>query len=551
MKQFLIKYSNFIILLFCIGIFFATFDGKKISTNTLDLFPKVEQRDLIDLHMDLESQNQLLISTKEDIKPLESIPNVNSIIKLKDSIYMINFDKSVSAEQFYDNFIKVAKNIKDLRYFSSDILRIENSNAIFSDVNFIMAASVFFLIIMYLFILRIPFLSLNTLLTIISANLLGIAVITTLYDNVNIMALNFGVAIGNLAIDYMLHHHFFKLYVRKFQFNKSVFYGFITTFIGFGICLFVPFPLLSQLSVYAMVCLLVSYISFSFVYQGVGFKRPIFYRKLRKLRKPLINNNIILIISIIALIVSIGNMKLDYDLEKLDYHNKARLADRDFFLKELGDSKQILVFGDNQADLQAKVFQIVQILGVWNIKSDIRNLNTIEKNGKLYTKISVANVEPIKNLSFVDVRSVKELSDEITNGIYKPMLIILAIVIALMALTMLLITRSLVSFAYILLPLAAIFLYFLSTKVNIMHLFSLLIVVVSSIDYGIYVHSEGENVRTLHAIIFSALTTIVGFGFLAFSNIPALKSFGLTITIGVVMILILLLFQKRRIKQGA
>lgn len=551
MKKILIKYSNFIVLLCCVGIFFATFDSKKISTNVLDLFPKVEQRDLIDIHIDLESQNQLLISSKEDITPLKSIPHVKAIIPLKDSIYMINFDKSISVEQFYDDFIKVAKDIKDLRYFSSDILRVENSNAIFDDVNLIMASSVGFLVIMYLFILRIPFLSLNTLLTIISANLLGISVITTLYDNVNIMALNFGVAIGNLAIDYMLHHHFFRLYMHHFKFNKSVFYGFITTFIGFGICLFVPFPLLSQLSVYAMVCLLVSYVSFSFIYQGVGFKRPIFYRKLKVLRKPKLNNLLILAISLIALGISMGNMKLDYNLERLDYHNKERLSDRDFFIKELGESKQILLFGSSKEDISAKAMQIVQILGVDNIKSDIRNLNIIERGGKFYSKISVSNVESLKKLDFVDTRSMQELSDEITRGIYKPMLKILAIVIALMALTMLLITRSLVSFAYILVPLAAIFLYFLSTKVNIMHLFSLLIVVVSSIDYGIYVHSEGENIRTLHAIIFSALTTIAGFGFLAFSNILALKSFGLTITIGVVMILLLLLFQKRSIKKGA
>lgn len=78
-----------------------------------------------------------------------------------------------------------------------------------------------------------------------------------------------------------------------------------------------------------------------------------------------------------------------------------------------------------------------------------------------------------------------------------------------------------------------------------MHLFSLLIVVVSSIDYGIYVKKEGENIKTLHAIIFSALTTIAGFGFLAFSKILALKSFGITIIIGLGVILMLLLFQRR------
>ncbi|RDU65011.1 hypothetical protein [Helicobacter sp. MIT 14-3879] len=547
MKQILIRYSNFLILLVCVGIFFLTFDSKKLSTNVLDLFPKVEQRDLIDIHLELEAQNQLLLYTKDSVKELESLPNVNSLVKLKDNIYMLFFSKNVSVEDFYNDFIKVVDKIPDIRYFSADILRVENSNAIFSDVNLIMICSVIFLIILYVFILRIHFLSLNTIVTIISANLLGISVITTFYDNVNIMSLNFGVAIGNLAIDYMLHHHFFRMYMHRFKFNKSVFYGFITTFIGFFICLFIPFPLLSQLSVYAMVCLLVSYISFGFIYQIIGFKRPMFYKNIRKLRKPLIGNNLILILSVVFLLISIGNMNLDYNLEKLDYNNKKRIADQEFFKQELGDSKQVLLKGNSKEDLSTKAIEIAKVA---QIKSDIRNLNIVEKNGVFYAKISLDSVDSIKNFDFVDVRSVKELSDEITNGIYKPMLVVLSIVIIVMIVIVLLITRSLISFSYTIAPLGIIFLYFLTTKVNIMHLFSLLIVVVSSIDYGIYVQKEGENIRTLHAIIFSALTTIAGFGFLSFSNILALKSFGLTISIGVITILLLLLFQKRSMQKG-
>ena len=621
------KYSNFAVFLLCVGVFFAFFDKDKISTNILDLFPKVEQRELIDIHLELASQNELLIalpngnsplelhsadladfghsqtpslasrpksaknyesqtenpsvvdsarsaesnnplrhselsqeseeskkinkradlSQKDSafLKSLESLDKVTSITHLKDNIYLIHFSKDISVDDFYADFkdaIDNAQDAKGIRYFSADILRVENSNAIFSDVNVIMASSITFLVIMYLFILRIPFLSLNTLLTIISANLLGITALTQIYDNVNIMALEFGVAIGNLAIDYMLHHHFFRHYMHHFVFNKSVFYGFITSFIGFFICLFIPFPLLAQLSLYAMICLLVSYLSFGILYQFIGFKKPIFYRKLRRFRRPKVSSKIIAIIAIILLGVSAMNLELDYDLERLDYQNKARLADKDYFKSALGESKEILIFSDSRDDLQSKAFQIAQKT---NIKSDIRNLSIVEHNGKFYSAISVDSVDKIKDLDFVESRSVEELSNEITSGIYKPMLLILSIVISSMIVIVLLITRSLTSLVYIIAPLAAIFLYFLGIKVNIMHLFSLLIVVVSSIDYGIYVKKEGENIKTLHAIIFSALTTIAGFGFLAFSKILALKSFGITIIIGLGVILMLLLFQRR------
>lgn len=573
----LVKYSNFGVFLVCLGVFFAFFDGSKLSTNILDLFPKVEQRELIDLHLELASQNEILIalpeSTKDNnssdlskdlkqdskkntdssdaqnaneaiLKSLNALPNVTALTPLKDNIYLLNFDKNISTEDFYDSFKEAIKGIDNLRYFSSDLLRVENSNAIFSDVNVIMACSITFLVVMYLFILRIPFLSLNTLITIISANLLGITVITLAFDNVNVMALNFGVAIGNLAIDYMLHHHFFRHYMHKFAFNKSVFYGFITSFIGFFICLFIPFPLLSQLSLYAMICLLVSYLSFGILYQFIGFKKPIFFRKIRRFRKPKVSSKIIAILAILGLALSMANLELDYNLERLDYQNKPRLSDRDYFREVLGSSSEILIFSTNKEDLLPKAFEIAQKTP---IKSDIRNLNIVEKNGKFYSVISVENVDSIKDLDFVESRSIDELSNEITSGIYKPMLLILAIVIVSMIIIVLLITRSITGLVYIIAPLAAIFLYFLSIKVNIMHLFSLLIVVVSSIDYGIYVQKEGENIKTLHAIIFSALTTMAGFGFLAFSNILALKSFGITILLGLCVILLLLLFQRRKI----
>lgn len=551
-----IKFSNFYILGLSLLFFYFYFNDSRLSTNILDLFPKVEQREILDIHSELEDSSRVLIYTKDSINTLKTLPYVNDIINLKDDIYVIDIDKSIKMEDFYDNFkkhIDLAKKdgnkFNDLRYFSNEMLMIENKIAIFNDVNLIMVTSIIFLVVLYVFILRIPFLSLNTLITIISANLLGITILTMVYDNVNIMALNFGVAIGNLAIDYMLHHHFFRLYMHHFKFNKSVFYGFITTFIGFFICLFIPFPLLSQLSLYAMVCLIVSYLSFGFLYQTIQFKKPIFYRNMRRLRKPKVNNRIILVISIIILAISIPNLKLDYNLEKLDYENKDRLSDRNFFIKELGEDSTILIYADTKIDLQNKINQIASVTA---LKSDPQRTKIIQRDGKFYTKLNIDSndLEKLNNLDFVDTRSIKELSDEITSGIYKPMIIVLSIVIIIMIAIVLIVTRSLISFSYMIAPLSIISLYFLTSQVNIMHLFSLLIIVVSSVDYGIYVEKEGENIKTLHAIIFSALTTIAGFGFLSFSHILALKSFGLTITIGLIVILALLLFQKRHIKEG-
>lgn len=541
--RFLAKSSSFIILFLSLLVFYFCFDKDKISTNVLDLFPQNDERILLDIHTNLNEENTLLLHTTSKIDEIKNLIGVDSIIELKENIYQVNIAKDVKLEDFYDEF-SALKNLENLKYFSQDILNIENSRAIFSDINIIMISSVSFLILMYLFILRIPYLSLNTIISIVSANLLGISLIMLLYDNVNIMSLNFGIAIGNLAIDYMLHHHFFRIYTHQFKFNKSVFYGFVTTFVGFFLCLLIPFPLLSQLSTYAMVCLFVSYISFGILYQGIKFKKPIYYKNLRRLRKPKIKNIVILGLAILGLAICLPNLELDYNLEKLDFENKPRLSDKDYFLAQLSESKTILIFNKNEDELKKDLLKIAQ---KFKPLSDILNPKIIQKDSMFYTKMNVAkdsDLSTLENINY-DSRTIKELTDSITSGIYKPMIVILSAVVAIMIVVVLIITRSLVSLSFVIFPLAVIFGFLLNGKVNIMHLFSLLIVVVSSIDYGIYVNKEGENSRTLHAIIFSALTTIAGFGFLAFSKILALHSFGIVIILGISAILFLLLIQKR------
>ena len=85
-----------------------------------------------------------------------------------------------------------------------------------------------------------------------------------------------------------------------------------------------------------------------------------------------------------------------------------------------------------------------------------------------------------------------------------------------------------------------------------MHLFALLILVVVSVDYGIYAIKEGDNPRSTHAIVFSALTTGLSFGILMISNTKALNSFGEVIFSGMSCILLLLIcgrFKHKAIKQ--
>jgi predicted exporter len=73
----------------------------------------------------------------------------------------------------------------------------------------------------------------------------------------------------------------------------------------------------------------------------------------------------------------------------------------------------------------------------------------------------------------------------------------------------------------------------------------LFIILSISIDYGIYMGSSNINQNSYEAILYSLLSTFAGFGVLIFSKVNALFSIGITATIGIFAIAILLIILKR------
>lgn len=88
-----------------------------------------------------------------------------------------------------------------------------------------------------------------------------------------------------------------------------------------------------------------------------------------------------------------------------------------------------------------------------------------------------------------------------------------------------------------------------SLEVNIMHILAMILVVALGIDYSVFLAESIENPSaTCISIVLSSATTIFSFGILALSMIPALKSIGLTITIGISTTLLLSPFAADRKK---
>ena len=162
-----------------------------------------------------------------------------SIFTIKNSINSLK-----QYEQIYDEIKKIEDKNGDIKIFSYIYYFVENSRYIKNDATNIVILASFFLIALYIIILRNIKLLVNTLLTLGISALIATIILTNIYDEISIFVLVFGLSISSIAIDYMFHHYFHKNYEQKMGFNKEVFLGFFTTFVAFFILSFIDFLLI-------------------------------------------------------------------------------------------------------------------------------------------------------------------------------------------------------------------------------------------------------------------------------------------------------------------
>lgn len=550
-------------------------------------------------------------------------------------------------------FEAIAKDFPNIRYFSQNFMDSINLDLILREVSFLLTFASVVFALLYFIIIRIPMLTLNTIATLVGANIVAMFVVQAVYPKVTIMALSFGMGISNIAIDYMMHHNFFNLYTPKNSgFNRPVFYGYLTTIIGFATCLFIPFPLLAQLSLYAIVSLSISYCFFAFLYPHIGFASPRFFPQIAKWQHAKIPSVVFLLLCVVGFTYVGTQLKFDFDLSKLGYENKPLLEDHEFFAKNFeGHKQQILLSAHNATELialagalQKKIIEAYMQHGqgmqdsqpttiplslLHNTESNKAFLNSLimhqniqtfqallpkiessvlanlkseeqknamaqvfttmhsayderhfenptltpkdldsmgfsvrEYNGRLYYLAMIEQSDMPIVLDFakalqeggvngdswqIEPRALQSILDNLTDTIYTPMLIVLGLALCAMLITLALSARKafLECAAFVLFPLCVALCVITShSALNIMHLFALLILVVVSVDYGIYSAKEGMNLRTSHAIFFSAITTGVSFGILMISDTKALNSFGEVIFSGMGCILLLLFLAK-------
>jgi predicted exporter len=285
-------------------------------------------------------------------------------LALGDYGYMLVFSLSQphpskeEAQNVYDAVHRATDDLQGVRVFSPLFYFVENAHKIQTDVTVLVLFSTSLLILLYAFMLKNLSLLLNTVLSLLTSTLLALMLTNLIFKELSLIVLAFGNAVGTLAIDYMFHHYFHGHYREKKPFNASVFYGFLTTVVGFGCFAFVDFVLIRQLCVFAMLSLTFSYLQFAFLFPMLGFKAPHFRINLDISFK--LPYRLIALGALGAIAVSIPFVRIDTNLRHLDYHNIA-LEQQEVFFKQAMHKEGYVPFVVKASSLDALIRQSREI----------------------------------------------------------------------------------------------------------------------------------------------------------------------------------------------
>lgn len=512
------------------------------------------------------------------------------------------------AKELYDEIHKLLGNYSDAISFAPFYYTVENSKAFKADVRYIAALSTIVLILLYAVLIKNIGLLFQTLLTLTNSMLFASLVSMLFIKNFNVLSLAFGMSLSAVSIDYLLHYYFHNFYQKAKKIDKNVFFGFLTTITAFGIFAFIPIPLISQISIFALLSLSFAYVVFTFVFPKLPIK-PYTPKQTQKIQPPpfTLPASAVLLLSLGLLLYSALHFKLDKEIKNLDYQNSHLQHIRKIFVTNTkSDRKPVVVQAATKEELIEHLHQLHTLLpksfsfasfikdkkscearkkelkeydfktiknyikeaatkagfrehyfdDAYNFTSklpscDIPNLDIFKSyalplyhdKNRYYTIALVDNEQKAKSLAFVHSLDAKEILQNSTRFMYESIVRYgVAVLLVIFALLLVSVKRRFIyALDYILFPLGVTLAFLVSVgSVNVMHLFSLIILVAIGIDYGIYMSDSEKKERTMLAIKYSLLSTFAAFGVLIFSSIAALHSIGIVITLGCAAIYILI-----------
>jgi len=587
----------------------SDFNAKKLSKEEVreKLQKLYEEFTKSTIYRPINKQDPLALFSRET----KEIPaHKGKYITLGDDGYLLKITTKIEPSQMdearalYAKVQNLLKKYPDTLAFAPFFYSVENSAKIKGDVQYIVALSTIILLLIYLVMLRDIKLLSHTFTALLSSMLFATLVCTTMVENFGVLSLAFGTTLTAVSIDYFFHYYFHGFYHSKKRFDRSVFYGFVTTVAAFGIFAFMPVAMIAQISLFAGLSLSFAYLLFTFVFAYLDIKP--YVKSISSDELPFsLSSRVVSIASLALLAYGLSYITFETNVRNLDYQNiklqklqtlfseanthklypviveaktKERLLERLHELKEIEkNSVSYANFIPSQkecrkklADLGAYDFNTLNTLvnteaNIVGFKKDyFKNayifdnlpscesiewdtfntigLNLIKKDEHYYTIAMVEDIRratALKNVEPIDVASIfsRVANEMLDNTLLYSSLVLLAVGVLLFVSVR---ERFFYALNYILFPLG-VTLAILATfyELNIMHLFSLIILIAIGIDYGIYMSRSTELGSTTLAIKYSLLSTFAAFGVLLFSSITALYSIGLVITLGVSALFIL------------
>ena len=512
------------------------------------------------------------------------------------------------SKELYTDVNRIVLKYKDVVVFAPFFYTVENSQKIQDNVELIMVISTLFLLFVYFLLLKNMKLLFHTLVALASSMLFATLICALFVENFSVLSLAFGMSLTAVSIDYLLHYHFHNFYQSCKKVDKNVLFGYMTTVAAFVILAFLPIPLISQISIFALLSLSFAYVLFTFVFVYLDIKP---YKELPKQQTQKSKNKIPASVLFVVSIVLIGyggaNFSFNGNIRDLDYQNKHLLKLEKLFKtnsstkyspvvveaptkeillkrlhtikKEYKDTFSLASFVldtktcmEKKQKLKEYDFEKLKRLinkeaskigfrdGYFKdayafAKKDIScgigdddlfasyGLGIYKDKNRYYSTVFVKDTKLLKEYDFVTSLDVKEMFRKSAKTMYRDLvefgLGVLVLIFALLFFSVK--NRFVYALNYILFPFGVTLAVLTTfTTINIMHLFSLIIVVAIGIDYGIYMANSTKEQNTMTAIKYSLLSTFSAFGVLIFSSITALNSIGVVITLGCGAILILI-----------
>lgn len=146
----------------------------------------------------------------------------------------------------------------------------------------------------------------------------------------------------------------------------------------------------------------------------------------------------------------------------------------------------------------------------------------------------------LPNVVFIDM---KAESDSLYSGYMQEAITLSLVGLLAIIVLLLLVFKSVTQLLRVIAPLAAAVitvtagLAALGQQLIILHLVGMLLVVAVGSNYALFFNQSNTSPRTLASMLLANLTTVIGFGVLAFSNVSILQAMGATVAPGVILAL--------------